>query len=155
MNRAGHWSKNFLSILSNQMSRRVTYVYSTEQNQEKVGAGLSSLSYRYVPRSSASTVIPVCLASSTKTYARKTRLLWSPRVTVVRLADKKSLSRAQTSSGRAKGTKRERKKTDVFTCEQMSGLPAKFLDPSALSMARDFSRTCCWLTTTTMTVQRC
>jgi len=85
----GHWSKNFLSILSNQMSRRATYVWGTEQNQEKVGAGMSSLSYRYVPRSRASTAIPVCLASSRETYARKTRLLWSLWVTVARLTDKR------------------------------------------------------------------
>lgn len=41
-----------------------------------------------------------------------------------------------------------RTKTNDFTCEQMSGLPAKFLDPSARSMARGFSRTCLTATTT-------
>jgi len=89
MNRAGHWSKNFLSILTNQMSRRATYVWGTEQNQEKVRAGMSSLSYRYVPRSRTSTAILVCLASSRETYARETRLLWSLWVTIALLTDKR------------------------------------------------------------------
>jgi len=67
------------------MSRRDAYVWGTELNQEKVGAGMSSMSYRYVPRSRASIAIPVCLASSRETYARKTRFI------MVVLSDSRSI----------------------------------------------------------------
>lgn len=33
-------------LFSNRKSSRATYVWDTEQNQEKIGLGMSSLSYR-------------------------------------------------------------------------------------------------------------
>jgi len=65
-------------------------------------------------------------------------LLWSFWVTVVRLTDKRH-DRARSRYRATQTERNENEKTEDFTCEQMSGLPAKFLDPSARSMARGLS----------------
>lgn len=125
---SGLWSKNFLSVFHvPNWEKRVVGLHVRLRHWAKPGKSrhtdMPSLSSRYVPRSRAPYPF-ACLAVQGKPMSG--RRLQQRHTTSDTTASVVAGSREQDET---------RTKTGDFTCEQMSGLPAKFLDPSARSMA--------------------